>query len=152
MAHEGSPLEYSWKWNTSGSEPDIRYSWEPFNPGSLRTTDPLNQSLSIDYMRRVGEVVPGVDFTWANQLLAEIESGDRAASHFLHAVEFHRTKEFTLKSYFMPRNSELLHEADHADYDEWWRAIENLGSTNASRDVLTHFLKNNPEGQAMVPV
>ncbi|KAI1752886.1 aromatic prenyltransferase [Xylaria castorea] len=152
MAHEGSPLEYSWKWNTAGSEADIRYSWEPFNPGSRGTGDPLNHALSVSFMQRVGAVVPGVDFTWATKLLAEIETGHRAASHFLHAVEFHRTKEFTLKSYFMPRNSELLHEGDPTTLEEWWHAVEKLGTVNASRDVLMDFIKNNPEGQVMVPV
>jgi DMATS type aromatic prenyltransferase len=153
MAHEGSPLEYSWKWNTPGSEADIRYSWEPFNPGSGRTTDSMNHAHSVDYMQRVGDFVPGADFSWAKTLLAEIESGDREASHFLHAVEFHRSQEFSFKSYFMPRNSQLLHAGDVSTMDEWWRAIEKLGgSVNACRDVLMNFIKNNPEGQAMVPV
>ncbi|KAI1169931.1 aromatic prenyltransferase [Nemania sp. FL0916] len=152
MAHEGSPLEYSWKWNTAGSEADIRYSWEPFNPATCGTSDPLNHALSVGFMQRVRAVVPGANFTWTTKLLAEIETGDRAASHFLHAVEFHRTKEFTLKSYFMPRNSELLHEGDLTTLEEWWHAIEKLSPVNASRDVLMNFIKNNPEGQIMVPV
>ncbi|KAI0904216.1 aromatic prenyltransferase [Ustulina deusta] len=152
MAHEGSPLEYSWKWNTSGSEPDIRYSWEPFNPGDSSTEDPLNHALSIDYMQHVTEILPDVDFTWANHFLAEIEEGSRAVSKFLHAVEFHRSRSFLLKSYFLPPSVKLLLEdGDSKAIEEWNRAIGTLGTNNASRDIMMDFLAKNSEGQMMIP-
>src|SRR5205085_12339995 len=98
MAHDGSPIEYSWKWNTTTGKPDVRYSWEPFNPGSGRTTDPKNHAFALDYMDKVRTVNPDVDFTWANFFLKEFESGDQVASRFLHAVEYGHSKPFGLKS------------------------------------------------------
>ncbi|KAI1288308.1 aromatic prenyltransferase [Xylaria venustula] len=151
MAHEGSPLEYSWKWNTSDSKPDIRYSWEAFNPGSSGTNDPLNHVLSLDYMQHVPEILPDVDFTWANHFLAEIEQGSRAASNFLHAVEFHRSQSFLLKSYFLPRNVKLLEGGDSATMEEWNAAIQKLAKNNMSLDSMTNFLTTNPEGKLMIP-
>ncbi|KAJ8107192.1 hypothetical protein ONZ43_g6811 [Nemania bipapillata] len=150
LTYDGSPLEYSWKWNTSESEPDIRYSWEPFNPGR-GTSDPLNHALSIDYMQHVRDLIPGVDFTLAKHLLAEIESGDRHASDFLHATEFNRDKNFSLKSYFFPRNAKPLQAGDSSTLMEWVQAIEKLGTKNASLDLLIDFITNSSEGQVMVP-
>ncbi len=144
-------MEYSWKWNTSTSEPEIRYSWEAFNPGNGRTSDPLNQALSLDYMQQVPHVIPDVDFTWARHFLQEIESGDREASNFLHAVEYHRTKRFTLKSYFLPRNVKLLEGGDPTTMKEWDDAILKLDPKNESRDTLMDFLTNNSEGKLMTP-
>ncbi|KAI1810885.1 aromatic prenyltransferase [Poronia punctata] len=153
MAHEGSPLEYSWRWNSSSpdSKPEIRYSWEPFNPGSGGTSDPSNHALSVDYMQKVAAVLPDVDFTWANHFLAEIEQGDRASSNFLHAVEFHREQPFDLKSYFLPRNLKLLEGGDSNTMEEWYRAIKKLSTHNPSCDVMMDFLANSPEGKIMVP-
>jgi hypothetical protein len=152
MAHDGSPLEYSWKWNTSNGEPDIRYSWEPFNPGSGTTADPQNHALSLDYMRKVTRVLPDVDFTWANFFLQEIETGDQPASRFLHAVEYNRTKKFGLKSYFLPRNYKLLEGGDSVTMKQWDESIVKLNPKNAGRDTLMNFLGNNAEGKVLEPV
>lgn len=151
MAHDGSPLEYSWKWNTSSGKPDVRYSWEPFNPGSGRTTDPQNHALSLDYMRTVKQVLPGVDFTWITSLLQEIEGGDQKASHFLHAVEYSQTKAFGLKSYFLPRDYKILQAGSATTMDEWDRVILKLNPNNAGRDTLMKFLSGNPQGKLLQP-
>ncbi|KAI8933233.1 hypothetical protein NX059_009866 [Plenodomus lindquistii] len=151
MAHDGSPLEYSWKWNTSTGKPDVRYSWEPFNPGSGRTVDPRNHALSLDYMRTVKQVLPGADFTWITSLLEGIESGDQKASHFLHAVEYSQTKPFGLKSYFLPRDYKILQAGSATTMDEWDKVILKLNPNNAGRDILMKFLSSNPQGKLLQP-
>lgn len=153
MAHDGSPLEYSWKWNTTTSEPDIRYSWEPFNPGAESTGNTENHALSLDYMDKVPRVAPDVDFTWARYFLAELENdNDQPALRFLHAVEFNRTNVFGLKSYFLPRAYKLLEGGDSGTMAEWDAAVMKLDPTNAGRKTLMEFLANNAEGQLLTPV
>jgi hypothetical protein len=156
MAHDGSPLEYSWKWNTPTTAPEVRYSWEAYNPGSDSCLNPKNHALSLDYMCDVPQVVPQVDFTWSRHFLKMIERGDRPASNFLHAVEFHRdtcnsNSGLDLKSYFLPRNFKLLVGGELETQDEWDEAIEALDPENASHRALKEFLANNPEGKKMVP-
>ncbi|KAI5868213.1 aromatic prenyltransferase [Durotheca rogersii] len=152
MAHDGSPLEYSWKWNTTNSLPEVRYSWEPYNPGADSTANPRNHEVSLDYMKHISKVVPQADFTWARHFLSEIETGDRPTSNFLHAVEFHRKKPFDLKSYFLPRATKLLEGGDSGVMKEWDDAVVKLDPKNPTREVLRKFLKTNPEGQALSPV
>lgn len=151
MAHDGSPLEYSWKWNTPTTEPEIRYSWEAYNPGWDSCLNPKNHALSLEYMRDVPKVVPHVDFTWSRHFLKMIEAGDRRASNFLHAVEFHRSSGLDLKSYFLPRNFKLLVGGESETQDEWNDAISALDPNNTSHHALKEFLANNAEGKQMVP-
>ena len=40
VACDGSPFEYSWKWNTTDGEPDIRYSCEAVNDALGTAADP----------------------------------------------------------------------------------------------------------------
>ncbi|KAI1503388.1 dimethylallyl tryptophan synthase GliD1, partial [Biscogniauxia marginata] len=157
---DGSPMEYSWKWNTTTSEPDIRYSWEPINKISGTALDPLNHSASLEYMFHVPTVVSDVDFTWAHHFLAnlfdhdlskyakEFAGGTQPATTFLHAVEYVRSG-IGLKSYFVPRK---LGQRDPLTIKQWDEAIVKLNPNNAGRDTLMEFLTRNPEGQLFKPV
>ena len=102
-------------------------------------------------MRTVGDVLPGVDFTWINTLLREIEGGDQNASHFLHAVEYSQTKSFGLKSYFLPRDYKILQAGDTKTMDNWNEVISKLNPNNAGRDTLMEFLSGNAEGKLLEP-
>lgn len=110
MAHDGSPLECSWRWNTTAGEPDIRYSWEAINDASGTATDPLNHDPTLEYMQKVSTVLPRTDFTWYRHFLAELydpdrsvyakelEQGDPPATTLIHAVEYNKNASFGLKS------------------------------------------------------
>ncbi|KAK1957516.1 aromatic prenyltransferase [Colletotrichum sublineola] len=133
IAYDGSPFEYSWKWNTTAGEPDIRYSWEAINSSSGTTADPLNHDPTLDYMEKVPVILPEVDFSWYRHFLAElynpdrsvyakeIEEGEPPATTLMHAVEYNRHASFGLKS------------------------------KHPGRDALMHFLATSPEGQLMKP-
>lgn len=34
LVDDGSPMEYSWKWNTPTGEPEVRYTFEGIDSGS----------------------------------------------------------------------------------------------------------------------
>lgn len=147
ISYDGSPLEYSWKWNTTDGEPDIRYSWEAINDASGTATDPLNHDPTLDYMEKVTSVLPGADFTWYRHFLAELynpdrsvyakelEQGDPPATTLMHAVEYNKNASFGLKSYFLPRK--LFMGGDPATLQEWDNAIVKLnpGKSHPGRDA-----------------
>ena len=58
ISYDGLPSEYSWKWNTTGDEPDIRYSWEAVNDASGTAGDRLNHGPTLEYMEKVSTVPP----------------------------------------------------------------------------------------------
>lgn len=115
IAYDGSPLEYSWKWNTRTSEPDNRYSREAIGKDSGTASDPLNHDPTIDYMDKVTRVLPAVDYSWYRQFLTEIyrpdkefyakelEAREPLATTLMHAVEYNKEASFGLKSYFLAR-------------------------------------------------
>jgi hypothetical protein len=134
-----------------GSKPEVRYSWEPLNPGSGTTSDPLNHTISLDYMHHVPRTIADVDFTWARHFLSQIEQGNKKASRFLHAVEYHHAGQSDLKSYFLPRNYKLPQGGDPTTLGEWKKAIKQLDPRNANCDVLMEFLEKNSEGRLLTP-
>ncbi|KAJ6180053.1 hypothetical protein N7519_010514 [Penicillium mononematosum] len=163
VAYDGSPLEYSWKWNTTVGEPDIRYSWEAIGKDSGTASDPLNHDPTLDYMDKVTQVLPATDYTWYRHFLAEIynpdrgfyakelEAGEPPATTLMHAVEYNKKADFGLKSYFLARK--LFMGGDSNTLQEWDDAIVKLspGEGHPGRDALMHFLATSPEGKLMKP-
>jgi hypothetical protein len=152
MSQDCSPLEYSWKWNAPGSQPEVRYSWEPYNPGQDSCVNPLNHKHSHEYMRDIKRVVPHVDFTLCQHFLDILEQGDQPTSNLLHAVDQPRSEGFDLKSYVTPRDFKIPVDRDSITKREWHEAIEKLNPDNASHKALKEFLETNPEGKLMSPL
>ncbi|KAL4992936.1 aromatic prenyltransferase, partial [Aspergillus recurvatus] len=70
MSVDGSPIEYSWKWNASpGDKPEIRYTMEAIGPCAGAPLDPLNQQATVEMLHRIASAVPSVDLTWTNHFL-----------------------------------------------------------------------------------
>ncbi|KAI0393716.1 dimethylallyl tryptophan synthase GliD1 [Xylariaceae sp. FL0594] len=157
---EGSPIEYSWKWNTPTKEPDVRYTMEPINQFSGTAMDPLNQAASKEMLHRISEVVPTVDLTWVNHFLATLYDHDvskynkekEAGAHFsttvVHAPEF-LPKGLNLKTYFVPRK--LGQTEGQISLAEWEDSLAKLDPVNPARDALYEFLKENDEGKLLTP-
>lgn len=163
VTYDGSPLEYSWKWNTTNGEPDIRYSWEAISETSETAADPLNHDPTLEYMDRVVSVLPGADYTWHRHFMAELynpdrsayarelEQGDPPATTLMHAVEYNKKASFGLKSYFLPRK--WFQGGDPATLQEWDAAIVELSPDgyHPGRDALMRFLSTSAEGRLMRP-
>ncbi|KAE8390306.1 tryptophan dimethylallyltransferase-domain-containing protein [Aspergillus alliaceus] len=60
---EGSPIEYSWKWNTATGKPDVRYTIEAIGPWRATDLDPLKQQATLEMLYRIADVVSSVDLT-----------------------------------------------------------------------------------------
>ncbi|KAJ5655088.1 aromatic prenyltransferase [Penicillium lividum] len=65
MTDDHTPIEYSWKWNSGGRAPEIRYSIEPISMQSgSDCTDPMNQAQTVDLLHQLARFMPSLDMTW----------------------------------------------------------------------------------------
>ncbi|KAI1504045.1 dimethylallyl tryptophan synthase GliD1 [Biscogniauxia marginata] len=156
---DGTPIEYSWKWNTANKEPDVRYVTEPIGQAPGSELDPLNQQALKELLHGLTSVMPTVDLTWVNHFMSTLYDHDNskyvqeaAVGAFLgtsvqFAAEF-MPKGISLKTYFFPRK---LGENGLMTMDNWESSIGQLDPKNDARSALTHFLANSPEGQLLTP-
>jgi DMATS type aromatic prenyltransferase len=159
MQLDGTPFEYSWKWNTQTSEPDVRYTLEPIGQYAGTELDPLNQLANREVLHNLAGALPGVDLTWFNHFLSTLFDHDNAkyakdaaagaalSTSMLLTVELLR-KRTLLKSYFYPRK---LGQVGLMPVEQWEAAIRQLDPDNAARAALHEFLANNPEGKLLNP-
>ncbi|KAI0147389.1 dimethylallyl tryptophan synthase GliD1 [Xylariaceae sp. FL1272] len=157
---EGSPIEYSWKWNTPTKGPDVRYTMESINQLTGTAMDPLNQVPAKEMLHRISEIVPTVDLTWVNHFFAtlfdhdvskyvkEAEAGAHFSSTVLHAAEF-LPKGLSLKTYFLPRR--LGQTEGQIPLAQWEESLAKLDPNNPARAALNLFLEGNDEGKLLSP-
>ncbi|RAQ99353.1 Aromatic prenyltransferase, DMATS type [Stemphylium lycopersici] len=176
LALDGTPIEYSWKWNASkaGSTPTVRYVVEPIGRDAGTELDPLNQQASRELLFRLKKLLPGMDNTWACHFFATLFDHDHAvftteAARGGHlgtsvqlAVEFH-DKATAIKSYFFPRK---YGQAGLMPLEQWKTCVDELklapnsdpGAaaagpfTTQARTAVHHFLANSSYGQKLTPI
>ncbi|KAL4747129.1 hypothetical protein BDW72DRAFT_209828 [Aspergillus terricola var. indicus] len=156
----GIPLEYSWKWDTATSGPDVRLTIEPISELSGTGFDPLNQAPSLELLQRLADILPRLDVSWASHFLStfydhdkvkyvkesQSETGMPLRSTMLVCFEFGRSG-ITTKTYMSPRK---LGQQGFAPLPEYISAIAALGPSRAL-DVVTEFLNTSPEGPHLNP-
>lgn len=158
---EGLPLEYSWKWNTAKSRPEIRYTLEAISQLSGTATDPLNQDASRALLHKLSEAMPAVDVSRVYHFLSslydhdrskycqEAAEGTRLATTTLIAAEFPSTG-VTLKTYFIPRK--LGNKGGPVTTEAWGETLRELEPESTGRTQVWDFFKNNPEGKLLQPL
>ncbi|KAL2824223.1 aromatic prenyltransferase [Aspergillus cavernicola] len=157
---EGSPIEYSWKWNTPTSKPDVRFTMEAINEFTGSAMDPLNQEASREMLHRISAAVPSVDLTWVNHFFATLYDHDRskyvseaaAGAHFtttiMTAAEF-LPKGLNMKTYFIPRR--LNQTSGQIPLSLWEESLVQLDPESSARAALHEFVETNPEGNLLTP-
>ncbi|KAL2862204.1 aromatic prenyltransferase [Aspergillus lucknowensis] len=157
---EGSPIEYSWKWNTPTSKPDIRYTMEGISPYSGTALDPLNHQATIEMLHRIAAAVPTVDLTWTNHFLATLFDHDRskyareaaAGTHFATTIVVAAEwlpRGLSLKTYLVPRR--LGQKDGMLPLAQWEESLALLSPNCAARAAMHEFLQTSPEGRLMNP-
>lgn len=159
IALDGTPIEYSWKWNTRTSEPDIRYVMEPIGQFPGTEADPLNQQALREMLYRLAAAKPSVDVTWVNHFLATLYDHDNAkytqeaaaGAHLgtsIHIAAEFLPKDIAIKTYFFPRKhgqNGLMPIA------QWEDAIGKLDPKNGARAALHDFIADSREGKLLTP-
>ncbi|KAM4065017.1 tryptophan dimethylallyltransferase domain-containing protein [Hirsutella rhossiliensis] len=62
------PLDYSWKWNTATTQPEVRCTMEASNRFSGTKMDPFNQDASRELLRRLQAAMPSIDVSYVNPM------------------------------------------------------------------------------------
>ncbi|PHH92633.1 hypothetical protein CDD83_6403 [Cordyceps sp. RAO-2017] len=157
----GIALKYSWKWNTTASSPDIRYTLEAMNRFSGTEMDPLNQDPARELLHRLKATLPSIDLTWSNHFFStlydhdrskymeESKAGARFTTTVMMAVEFVEKGPVT-KTYFIPRK--LGHGHGQIPIAMWEDSLAQLDPQNAARGAMYEFMKTDPEGRLLSPL
>lgn len=160
---EGSPIEYSWKWNTRSpnSQPDIRYSLEPLTRDVSGTpADSQNQIAWTTLIRSLAKTF-GADLEWTEHFLSCLfdeaqakratelaEAGTPAGTTLAMAAEFVPSG-LCFKTYCAPR---AVTGDCMPTTDLFTPALEKLHPESVARSALMDFLANDPEGHTMLPL
>lgn len=158
MAANGSPFEYSWKWNTADVAPTVRYTAEPVGSFAGTILDPLNQASTRELLYELDLIMPSLDLTWFYHFATALydvekekyvkEASARLTTTFLLAFELLR-KDLVIKAYFYPKK---LGQEGPTGLDVFTNAIRGVLSGSDSLDKVVQFLKTDPEGSLLQPV
>ncbi|KAL4915641.1 tryptophan dimethylallyltransferase-domain-containing protein [Aspergillus aurantiobrunneus] len=159
MQLDGTPFEFSWKWNAPDGEPDVRIGLEPIGPMAGTSLDPLNHSATREVLHKLSSVVPGADLTWTHHFLAtlfdhdydkytkEAANGALIGTSLILSLEFLR-ESTGIKTYFQPR---MLNQHGLLDISRWEASFQKLHPDAPSRTALHEFLSTNAEGKLLKP-
>ncbi|KAL4781084.1 tryptophan dimethylallyltransferase-domain-containing protein [Aspergillus varians] len=156
---DGTPFEFSWKWNSPDGEPDVRIGLEPIGPMAGTQLDPLNHSAAREVLHQLSSVVPSADLSWTHHFLSTLFDHDYAkyteeaakgaliGTSLIISLEFLR-ESTGIKTYFQPR---MLNQHGFLDIPRWEAALQKLHPDAPSRIALHEFLSTNAEGKLLKP-
>ncbi|PFH61329.1 hypothetical protein XA68_17631 [Ophiocordyceps unilateralis] len=154
---DGTPIEYSWRWNTRTNKPVIRYAIEAKNEYTGTAVDPLNQDASRKLLYGLQKSFPGIDLTWTNHFLSTLFHHDESkyvedrdakgtqGTTMMVSTEL-KPSDFIFKTYFLPR----IPGVNPIPIGTWKEAVSAVSPTGASR-ALYNFLEG-PHGKSLSPL
>lgn len=158
LSMDGSPAEYSWKWNTKDQAPEVRYTIECLGDFTGSAADPFNTESTKELMYQLSLKMPEVDLTWFHQLVAYvydmeksnyIMSGGTPTTAMVLAFELLK-KGLMIKAYFVAPKK-IKGAARTYDVDFWASAMKTIAPQSDCADRVFHFLKTNHQGQQLHP-
>ena len=145
---DGTPIEYSWKWNTKDGAPDVRYTMEPIGNFAGTVLDPLNQESTKELLYQLSQVLPTLDLKRFRHLANAFFDTDKEAyatqtqgrlgSTLALAFEFLKTG-LSVKAYFGPKKIGQMNGPPPMDV--WAHAIKGAAPESATMDGVAHFCK-----------
>lgn len=156
---DGTPIEYSWKWNTASGMPDVRYTMEPVGRFTGTVIDPLNQVSTTELLYSIGFGLPSLDLTWFNHFaslfydnekdkyMAEAAAGAHLTTTMSLAFEF-LSKGLALKAYFAPKK---VGQVGPFPLDFWASAVRGIAPGNVTLENVVDYLKTDVEGSSLQP-
>ncbi|KAK8076003.1 hypothetical protein PG994_003275 [Apiospora phragmitis] len=149
---DGTPMEYSWKWNSSraGDRPEIRYAMEPIGPYTGTGLDPLNQQATRELLHRLDQAIPSMNLQWSNhffamlfdhdvaKLAAEGRAGADLSTSTGFGIDFGAAGP-AIKTYFQGRK---LGQTGFMPLEDWVSAIKPLLTQDVAVAVAVAGSKN----------
>ena len=155
---DGTPIEYSWKWNLAGGAPDVRYTMEPIGAHPGTVLDPLNQDSTKELLYQMSLRVSNLDLTWfyhfANVFFdAEKEKYVTKKAGMLTstlAVAFEFLKQgLSVKTYFGPKKVGQMDGPPPLNV--WLDAVRGVAPKSEAIAEVSSFCKTDPEGSLLQP-
>lgn len=158
LAANGSPFEYSWKWNTADVAPTVRYTVEPIGSFTGTILDPLNQVSTRELLYELDLIMPSLDLRWFYHFATALydvekekyvkEATARLTTTVLLAFELLK-KDLVVKAYFYPK---IIGQEGPTGLAVFTNAIRGALSGSDSLEKVVQFLKTDPEGSLLQPV
>lgn len=155
---DGSPIEYSWKWNSKSGAPDVRYTLEPLGDFSGTTIDPFNQDATRELLNQLALKMPSFDLALFNHFLSYfydidrskyIGAGGQPTATLCLAFELLK-KGLMVKAYFV-KPQRFGQEGPILDLDFWADGVKGVAPKNECADTVFNFLKTNPTASRCRP-
>lgn len=156
---DGTPIEYSWKWNSTRGLPDVRYTIEPIGKFTGTLLDPLNQEATKELLYQLSLIMPSLDLTWfhhfatafynveKDKYITEAMAGAHLTTTMSLAFEFLKNG-LAVKCYFAPKK---LGQTGPMALESWASAVRSLAPSNETLEKVVRFLETNPEGVTCTP-
>lgn len=155
---DGTPIEYSWKWNIQGGAPDVRYTMEPIGNFAGTVLDPLNQDSTKEMLYQLSKVMPSLDLKWFRHFANAFFDTDkesyatqtegRLVSTLALAFEFLKGG-LSIKAYFGPKKIGQMNGPPPMDV--WADAVKGAAPESTTMDGVMQFCKTDPEGSLLQP-
>ncbi|KAF5659335.1 4-O-dimethylallyl-L-tyrosine synthase [Fusarium denticulatum] len=158
LTDDGTPFEYSWKWNSSTSSPEIRYCIEAIGPHTGSPTDPYNYLETEKLVTQgLASCVPGLNLTWFHHFVKafvidqrQVASQNPNAPKASMFVAFeHVLKGVVVKAYFLP--STEVGSGGPPTIETFASAARGVLINAAALDAALDYVKNNAMGMDRVP-
>lgn len=158
LTDDGTPIEYSWKWNGDDSSiPEVRYAIEAIGPKTGTCSDPYNHAATRDLLGQLAPLLPASDMTWfykfadalhINQFSTATEKLEAPRSTAYIAFE-HVAKGIIPKVYFLPATDVELGGAP--TFATFARAIRSVVGNTPSLDAVLEFVSKDSVGITLSP-
>lgn len=63
LTNDGTPIEYSWKWNSPSGSPEVRYCIEGISSDAGRANDAHNYRETKQLVKKLATIIPDFDIT-----------------------------------------------------------------------------------------
>ncbi|KAF4415038.1 prenyltransferase [Fusarium acutatum] len=158
LTDDGTPFEYTWKWNSSTSSPEIRYCIEAIGSHTGVPTDPYNNLETEKLLTQdLASCVPGLYLTWfhhfakafgINQRQVASDNPNAPKASMFVAFE-HVLKGVIVKAYFLP--SAEAGSGGPPTFETFASAARGVLTHAAALDAALDYVQNNAMGIDLVP-
>ncbi|KAI2629324.1 aromatic prenyltransferase [Hypomontagnella submonticulosa] len=161
LTNDGSPFEYSWKWNSSSTDtPEIRYCIEAIGSHTGTSGDPFNyletERLLVDELApRLSQ--PQLDLTWHHHFTKALGISDRkpapmnpeAPPSSMFVAFEHVAKGTVVKTYYLPASDPESGGAP--TFTTFANAARGILHNTESLDAVMDYVARDPVGLTMTP-
>ncbi|OCK77494.1 aromatic prenyltransferase [Lepidopterella palustris CBS 459.81] len=156
LTNDGSPLEYSWKWNSKDGNPEIRYCIEAIGSQAGKSEDPVNYFETEKLLLQLAPVLPGLDLTWFEHFTKAFDmhretntNGKPEGPRTSMFIAFeHLDDRVVVKTYFLPSEDGRGSPPTFATFAN---AARTLSSNTKALEEVLKYVSSDPHGSTLIP-